>query len=583
MNISDYNRILNINSIATGSWKVYYDFSRISGDSVVINSLYSADSQYSGGFVYIDNNPGFIVSLNSGEFNDYLGSGFFSGTAIFRVSNYLNEQNWTMFLGYKNFDCNIERNKSTVLITNQNTPASTSGFSFGFNGANKFFLEYNDISGKNTYTSSYENKNNSLISLSKNNNFFELSSHDFANSSNTLEAFELPNYVNSNIYFLGNTFSGANTNYTGFKGFVDDFLYFSGYIGYGQRNNLAGGIFCSSITPATTVSIVTGYNKISSGRYVNAAVIGTGITGFQRISVGTIPTRGGSISIFSQSGVTGLLYGEQIQFITGVTTGSKRISITIPETINYDANRLSNYSNNRLKLLYSIDSGDFIEINTYTGFLDNYRKVTQYDNTLQQFLLGLESTGQSINLFSNGVFQQSGFNISGNIVSGNYNLSGNRYVNSNGFFDQFTDSIVYFDTKTTPQVINFTGSSYTYTLNNNLNNSMYLNGQKLISGYNYTISGPTITFNANINDSTGRVLATSRTSIIYSTFTGNYVVLTGDLVPLTEEQIYLNGILQEENQNYVKTNCQSLLNSLFYPAQKPYNYYNNEDTSFNIL
>jgi hypothetical protein len=54
-------------------------------------------------------------------------------------------------------------------------------------------------------------------------------------------------------------------------------------------------------------------------------------------------------------------------------------------------------------------------------------------------------------------------------------------------------------------------------------------------------------------------------------------------VPLTEEQVYLNGILQEENQNYIKTNCQSLLNSLFYPIQKPYNYYNNEDTSFNIL
>jgi hypothetical protein len=104
-----------------------------------------------------------------------------------------------------------------------------------------------------------------------------------------------------------------------------------------------------------------------------------------------------------------------------------------------------------------------------------------------------------------------------------------------------------------------------------------------MSGYNYTIAGSTITFNSNINESTGRVLATSRISNIYNIFTGYYVTLTGNIDPLSEEQVYLNGILQQKDDGYVKTSCQSLLNSLFYPTIKPYNYYNGEVFSFNLL
>jgi len=582
MNISDFKRILTLNSINTGNWKIYYDFSKISGDAVVINELYNSGIQYSGGCVYSQYNPGFIVGLNSGGFNDYAGSGFFSGDSILRVSDYLNEPEWTMFLTYKNTGCEIDRTKSTILISNQTNISDSSGFCFGFNGANKFFIEYNDISGKNTYTSSYEGKNNTCISLSKILNSFEFSVHDFANSENTFEIFQLPTYSNSNIYFLGNTYND-NVNYTGFKGYMDDFIYLSGYIGYSQRNNLAGGIFCNNITPASTQTIISGYNKISSGVLYDNAVVGTGITGYQSYVLGSIPTKaGGSIQICGLSGVTGLIYEKVIKFITGSVTGAKRIQISIPETINYDFSRLQNFSNNRLKLLYKIDSNDFVEINTYTGFLNNYREVNQYDDVLQQFVLGLQSTGQSINLFSNGVLQISGVNVGGNVVSGNYSLSGNRYVDSDLFFDEFNDNIVYFDITRTPQIIQYTGTGVNYTLNNSINNSMYLNGQKLISGLNYSINGSNIRFSGNLL-ATGKVLATARTNNIYRIYTGDFSQLTGNLIPLTEEQVYFNGILQINSQDYIKVSCQSLLNSLFYPAQKTYNYYNNEETSFNLL
>ena len=582
MNIDNFKTFLSRNSIAEESWNIYYNFSNITGGLVVLNELYPANTQFSGACVYVANNPGLIVGINTGGFV-YDGSGYFSGDSIVRLSRTLDPLDWTIFMSYKNSGCQIQRDKSTILFSNQTNLSDSSGLCFGFNGANKFFIEYNNLTGKNTYTSKYEGKNSTLFSLSKNLNTFELSVHDPINSDDTLESFKLDNYQNSNIYYLGNSYNTFR-DYTGFNGYMDDFLYFSGSIGATQRNNLAKGIFSTEIIPSYTVRIVSGYNKISSSSITTGVVIGSGITGYRDISIGTIPRKNGSfIQICLQSGIEGPLYGEQILFTTGTTTGSRIVNVTIPEEIRYDFPKLRDYTSNRIKLLYTIDSNDSIEINTYTGFLDNYRKVTQYDNALQQFLLGLESTGQSINLFSNGVFQQSGLNISGNIVSGNYNLSGNRYVNSNGFFDQFTDAILYFDTKTTPQVINFTGSSINYTLNNNLNNAMYLNGQKLVSGYNYTIAGSTITFNSNINASTGRVLATSRTSNIYKIFTGYYVTLTGNIDPLSEEQVYLNGIIQIKDDGYVKTSCQSLLNSLFYPAIKPYNYYNGEEFSFNLL
>jgi len=582
MNIDNFKTFLSRNSVAEESWKIYYNFSNITGGLVVLNELYPPETQFSGACIYVSNNPGLIVGINTGGFV-YDGSGYFSGDSIVRLNRSLDDPDWTIFMSYKNSGCQIQRDKSTILFSNQTNLSDSSGLCFGFNGANKFFIEYNNLTGKNTYTSQYEGKNSTLFSLSKNLNRFELSVHDPINSDNTLESFKLDNYQNSNIYYLGNSYNTFR-DYTGFNGYMDDFLYFSGSIGATQRNNLAKGIFSTEIIPAYTVKIVSGYNKISSSSITTGIIIGSGITGYQEISVGTIPRKNGSsIQICEQSGIIGPLYGEQILFTTGSATGSRIINITIPEEIRYDFPKLRDYTSNRIKLLYTIDSLDSVEINTYTGFFDNYRDVTQYDNNLQQFVLGLQSTGQSINLFSNGVFEQSGLNVNGNIVSGDYNLSGNRYVNSNGFFDQFTDKIIYFDTITTPQVFDYIGFSRSYVFNNNLNDVMYLNGQKLISGYDYTFLGPQVFFNARHINSTGRVLATSRTSNIYKRFTGYYVTLTGNIDPLSEEQVYLNGIFQRKDDGYIKTSCQSLLNSLFYPAVKPYNYYNGEEFSFNLL
>lgn len=358
----------------------------------------------------------------------------------------------------------------------------------------------------------------------------------------------------------------------------------SGFIGATQRNNLAKGIFATDIIPSYSFQIISGYNKISTSFITTGIIIGTGITGYQEVSVGSIPRKNGSfIQICEQSGMLGPLYGEQIIFETGSETGQRIITVTVPEQTKYDFEKLKEYTNNQLKFLYQIDNLDIFEINTFTGFLNNYKFINQYDNNLQQFILDVSSTGQNINLFQNGVFQISGVNVNGTVIDGNYNLSGNRYIDSDLFYNQFEDKLVYFDLVQSPEIINYGGLG-SYTLSNDLNNSFYMNGQKLVSGYNYTINGSTVTF-TNIDPSitNEKILCTTRISQNYTTYTGYSTVLTGTLIPLGEEQIYLNGILQIDNQDYVKTNCQSLLNNLFYPTVKLYNYYNNDENSFNLL
>jgi hypothetical protein len=299
MNIDNFKTFLSRNSVAQESWDIYYNFSNITGGLVVLNELYPANTQFSGACVYASNNPGLIVGINTGGFA-YDGSGYFSGDSIVRLSRTLDPLDWTIFMSYKNSGCQIQRDKSTILFSNQTNLSDSSGLCFGFNGANKFFIEYNNLTGKNTYTSKYEGKNSTLFSLSKNLNTFELSVHDPINSDDTLESFKLDNYQNSNIYYLGNSYNTFR-DYTGFNGYMDDFLYFSGSIGATQRNNLARGIFSTQIIPSYTVRVVSGYNKISSSSITTGVVIGSGITGYQDISIGTIPRKGGgSIQICQQ-------------------------------------------------------------------------------------------------------------------------------------------------------------------------------------------------------------------------------------------------------------------------------------------
>ena len=139
MNKNDFNSFLLNNSIFTGNWKIYYNFSNITGGLVVLNELYPYSTQFDGSNIFIENNPGLIVGINTGGF-EYNDSGFFSGDSILRLSRNIDATDWSIFMTYKNSGCEIDRNKSTILFSNQNNTSDLSGLCFGYNGANKFFI-----------------------------------------------------------------------------------------------------------------------------------------------------------------------------------------------------------------------------------------------------------------------------------------------------------------------------------------------------------------------------------------------------------------------------------------------------------
>lgn len=128
MNINNFNNFLSQNSVAQDTWKIYYNFSNITGGLIVLNELYPPETQFSGSCIYVSNNPGLIVGINTGGFA-YDGSGYFSGDSIVRLNRNIDADNWTIFMTYKNSGCVIDRNKSTILFSNQTNISDRSGLS----------------------------------------------------------------------------------------------------------------------------------------------------------------------------------------------------------------------------------------------------------------------------------------------------------------------------------------------------------------------------------------------------------------------------------------------------------------------
>lgn len=634
MKVEDFNNFLSKNSISTDNWKIYYDFSKVTGGFILLNELKPYQTQFSGNCVYAENNPGLIVGINTGRFNGIfnvtttnVGSGLFSGNTTVRLTDYVNAEDWTMFLTVRHSG-NPLPNRASILVTNQTNLNDSSGFCMGINAINKFFIEYNNVSGKFTYTSDTFAKDATCFSLSKKSNDFELSVHDIANSENSFEKFRLNNYVNSNTYYLGSTYNLDNRFYSGFVGYMDDFIFMSGYVAYNERNNLSKGIFATGIIPASTVKIISGYNKISTSTISTGIIIGTGITGYATVTIGTIPRKNGaSINICAQSGLYGPIYGEQIIFTTGSETGSRIININIPEQIRYDARKILNFSDYLIKYLGVVDSGDFFQATLYSGDLvfDNYRYVNFYDPALNMQVMDLKFTGQGINLFENGIYQISGNVLSGIIQSGNYNMSG-RYIYSNNLYQE-DEAITYFDVPNIPylrtgistqiswHISSGVITSSFYSANNVSPFSLYLNGQRLIENFDYTktiftVGGQfaSVTYNfstfGGTTTRTGELILAALKPFSYIVTGGlgydfsppfrgpSYIELVlppagapssfnpNQRLGLSKEQLFLNGVLLEKDKSYIKTTLQSPLYHFHWPAEKPYLIYNNETYGF---
>ena len=580
----DKNSIIKLfqdNNRDKNALEIYYDFSGISGffvpnrvsDGNVQFGTNNARSYYVNEQYY----PGIFTSCYS--LQNYTGSGLFTGTTALKVLNNLSGDNLTLFYNFGNFSCNdtfslvsnsfagsykVPSGKIEVLSYIKSV-YDTQPFEIilGLNDANKMTL---DFSGRtNGVSEIYKSINNAelakqnISTLRLNSNYIEYTYFDIVedeihNKSITLNNnyFQQPKKI-----YIGNFESGeTRDHYTGYWGIIDDFSAYNQYIDESFCNDLSKLHIKTGETTGTITKSSIKINLIQSG-YVNpTGIIGSGITGYALIpSENVIDVAcGENCVVYVQSGITGILTGEKIEY---TIVNEESISSSTEQIIYnlYDENYACNFAKTSIVFTPKLDQEDFFDINYYKDFT-NRVETPVYSQLNNNYITNDNFVGKNKLIFFNGV----------NIGSGNYIITGssnNKFL-INLYDKEVQDLVTY-------SISDYTGSLRVNPIYNGVNPdffaqlftnpifqtpNLFLNGQKLISGYNYFFTRTQII--GRLIMRTGNTPATGYVDIITDNFTRN---ITGSNLKYissgnyNNERIWVNGIFQNKNENYILTSC----------------------------
>ena len=582
------------NSVDTGNLYAYYSFNHVSG-FFVFNEKYSdpinaSKTGPSGSAIDKDSVPACIIC--TGSFSSISGSGYFNRDTILRIGYDVPLNGWTIYINYELQNKSSNRDKGKTLLSSMGSPHDESGFNIGVNGANRLYFEYVDTGGYlNTLTSNHELGNKNLVSIAKTNNSktLEIGYHDFINSKNYYQNFSTNNSqldgvdsMTSKTWYVGDFYSG-NKYYTGFDGYIDDLVIFSGYMERGVRDSISESFFATDYSGESGTVVNVPYNKITGSGESSFQITGTGVTGYELKTNLIIGRCGETIPINFYSGVTGAQSGLVTVFHTGSETGYTPSGKTIPERFFFDTGYSFSFAKDNIIFKDKIDNIDIYEIYAYSGKKNNLNKTSDFIRGEDYVDLSYNFEGKNINFYLNGVLQRSGVYYYGQILSGDYYISESRRLFGAGaqrnlddnIYDEIDKEVRFSGYQSGDDNLVISGSFYT-------ERDVYLNGQKLISGLNYTGNSDSITvMRSTLNEVPDGELG----FIPYDEYTvrktGSFDSFEDAGKKLIEEQIWVNGIRQMENTNYYKTSDDSLLNTGTRLEVKKYNIYNNTNDFFN--
>tara|TARA_Y100000593_G_scaffold95031_1_gene198589 strand:- start:43959 stop:45674 length:1716 start_codon:yes stop_codon:yes gene_type:complete len=565
------NTYLDRSSINSSSLKVFYSFTSGEND-VVWNDVYTKDEHYCDGNLLADKYPGLSIGYTDTPSHNIGGSGYFTKNDIMRIGSGVTHNDWALFMDFGTSDCNItNQNIPEILVSSMAGGTSASGFNLGINNANKLFIEYNHGQEKIIETLDKELSNFNVVSLSYNElqNQFGLTYHDFPNGRDESLSLYAPNYVHSNVWHLGGMYVESSTH-NGYSGHMDDFLFFNNSIDEYTRNKFSEAFFVDEIVPPST-SVTSGYVYFPGRPILNfTGVVGTKVTGYECASIMSVEQKvGNDIPLYGSKALTGALSGTTLTF---GESGSGLIPIinTIPEQIIYNTGEVLRHSNKHILFKESLSAGDIYEFYLFQkpkvnlnkrGAFEVSRNVGQLNNTYED--------GENINLYINGVGQVSG---------SSYELD-ELNILSNGYYD-FKDFITYDKVPGETATADFPGNTSDYHINSGelMDEDIYLNGQKLISGLDYSIAGSSINLWPVLPAGELSFMARAKDITAMMTGNSNEKINTNSV----DELVWLNGVKQVENIDYYRVNDCSLSD----PSKKVRNYssliYNNNGDYFNI-
>ncbi len=590
MNKTILDKCLTGSNLNSGDLIGFYSFGSYSGLITFNEKLDSPQTDSFSGVSLMSNTYPLYSLCDTKSVNSVSGSGYFDGETILQVGESFSNKDWTIFIEYESDDFSgVNADLARVLFSTMDSPLDTSGFNIGLNGANKPYVEYKNKSGINTLcTLNTELGKRNILSFSRSseNSLIEISHHDFLYDNTKFKVFDTPNTENDSgvdkiysdkSFYIGDFFSTGNSGYTGFSGYMNNVIIFNEHLASGRRHVLAEAIIASDYSGRGMSQQIVYSTGITGGPVLMTGITGSGITGYEVISSGEISGRCGAgvITGYSESGVSGELTGSFYEMATGtgIITGVQHVEVE--ETVVVDEARRLEFKRTATLSLKPYDLGiDDIEIYCYTGIDRDLNKKPEVRLNYNVFDLGTGHTGQDFAFYRNGFLQRSGSWDGLEIQSGNFYVSGGRYIISTGAIneDGVLDNAVYdyvsggtvFSGYDPSSAINgyveITGSDY-------FGKDIYLNGKKLyiLNQYNEVI----INGNSGVKINTATLNSTSTGELAFvpkKTFDTRLTETNGDSVQYNPtgfitELIWFNGQRQKRNKDYLIISENSLLNT----------------------
>jgi len=553
---------------------------------LIFNNQTGVQNQYSGGIVNFENNQGLTYNdkIGGGNVNLSIVSGNFNGQDKIKILGKLDQEDWTAFIVFKNSETGL-LDKSKIILSSQDSLSSISGFSVGINGCERLFCEYNTSGqGKRIFTLGQELDNKNLVSVSKINSSIQLSTHQFDDDLNKISLnaqFELDDFSNSNNFYLGGL-GVSGLNYNNFSGKIDSLMIFNVGLDFPERNTFAKAFYCSGYASGRYEKEKDTFLSVTGLEY-QSVIVGTGITGYVKLPQIISTSNTSSVTGYFDFGLTGFLFETKLVELTGLSTGESEITIYRPPSGLIDFGYSVPFGNSKVLLLSNFDNSNK-EIYSFSGKnSDDINLIPQFSQSNSKYTIFNTGSGEAVNLYANGLICNRVSGITGDI-DGDYSVD-NGFINSNNFFD-VSDFVIYdlilgsgSITGLTQQDINNSSKVLSYNYVNH--RDIYLNGNKLISGLDYSgVTGAITIQTTNLID--GDLILSPKHEANRVRYTGNNENNFDTSLFLFDEQIWVNGLRQIKGLDYQKLSNNSLRYSSF--SLEPFSQvvYNNDTGNFNV-
>ena len=544
-------------------------------------------------------NPGLSIGKSdlhlSTAGND--GSGYFTGDSVLQVGSGINSNEWTAFLSFSGEYTEERKKIAEVILSTTNAPDSNSGFFLGKNSRSMFVENYNTgetptageahVFGRTSY-----GKN--LISIAKNEfGTINLAFHDFSDVDvDVYQDFTLEGYTDSSEIYIGGFPSSSNSLYTGFSGYIDDFVLINGSIDDSSRADIAKAFVASNYQASRYVQ--TSIEEVAiSGMSLETGIIGTGITGYENTLIETVTKLAGeSVSTYISSGKVGEITGEFFSGVTGSGVTTVISTEIFEESISYDNNVLKSYAPEIVVFKNNLSATDVFEIYSQKSKSDSMGIETYHKVLESRFFVSLDFTGIEQNneiglVYANGRLLESGDTNTGMFVRDtDFSVAASGYSGDDFVLvdriPNYSEGQVYYEVENQQGFVNFVNAADKY-----LEKDIYHEGVKLLSGEHWSSDGTDVditdTFGGGgyINPGTLSFVPVVKNEFERATGIGP----TGKVDPgfrMVNEQVWVNGIRQRKGYDYDSLSSGSMLASDSRQSVSTDLLYSGETTYYNV-